>query len=865
MADTPNPLSPILARGGRNYALAEPILKLRDGQKPQASKLNDAIRKLYLAKKKEHKAARDEIVSMGQLVSLYCRGQFYLQKNPRTAGYYVRPLAESENRQHSMNLIGTYRHMCVSKIMATNPNVRMSAGDDDPRSVAAAQAARPAIDYWESQFYKARYNWRLALQKLNTGLSITRIRWNPLAPGPTANRQEVGEQENQDEGYGECLDCDFQGSGQEFQQSELSYGDQCPQCQSNTVDVTPPQTQKLSRITQGEQVNMGAPEISLEPLAACYWDLAKDVELSPWGIIEHRIRPGDVKMVVGDAIMPDSEASDNQSLQILRTLQYPGQAFEGRGTSGNDDRMYDKNPTVGEFWVEPEELAGIETEGGKTVDGEELPAGRLSNIFKKPVCFVGFNDMSLNFGIYDERTGAEQLVTGQWLVEADSGVGRGIQDAAATQKRYNVTDGHIYMGSAATATPTVLIDKRLLDDDQSGYLFKPATTIKLNLTQLPAGLTLKDAMHVAQPGTVNPQYITYGQKHLLDMFQLQTFALEFSDSLMTIDPRTATGSQLASSLANSLYGPMAEVLGEERVRIAEILYGLLSKHDPVGRYYPGKDGRRGRTVSSKDLGGKVVFELTADSIVPTTPWSRKQDISSFVQGMGGVEGIIAMKREEPEMFREFAARSNVKVEAEDSDAVSVLCLSRLQQMEEQASAGMDDPQMLVDSLAPPPSVYEPKHKDKREWWSRWLDLEEGQRAPLPLRQAAELMYGLHLNYETQKDSPEAISKGTVAGLGQAAAMAPAALGQQALQNAQPQPTQPDPAQEQQAEAAKQANEHAHQGAIKTMEIDAEDRRTAAELAQADAHKKLEIASGEKTAKLNAASKAQQQKKKAAAK
>lgn len=865
-------LSPLLARAGKNYALAQPILDLRDGQKKPNSKLHEAVKKLYLAKLKEEQSTWDAWISWKSLIVLYCRGEFTLQKNPRSPGYYVRPLANRENRQQSANLINTYRHMCLSKIVSTNPNVRISAGDDDPRSIASAQNARPMIDYWESQFYKARYSQRSGLHKLNAGISITRIRWNPFAEGPTSPRFEVEDDEEGLQlggGYGECLDCPHQGKAEEFQNPELEYGGQCPECGSNAVEVTSPAKSPISRVSQGEPENMGAPEISLIPLEGARWDLTKDFEESSWAIVRHRIKLGDIKMLVGDAILPDTQSSGDKSLEMLHNLAYAGNTFGDSGSQREYSRTHDRQPTACEFWASPEDYADLEIEGGKTIDGDDLPAGRMSDVFKKPVCFVGLNDMSLQIGIYYERH-RDQLVTGQWQVEADSGAGRGIQDAAMTQRRYGRWDGHIDQGLAATATPAVLIDKRLLDDDQSGYLFKPATTIKLNLTQMPPGAKLQDAMYQHQPGQINNQAISYGQQHLMDMFQLQTFNLEFNGNIMNVDPKTFGGAQLASSLANSLFGPVGMVIGEERVRIAEILYELTKKHDPVGRYYPGKDGARGKVISAKDLQGKLVFELVQDSITPTTPFTKRQDLSAFVTGMGGLEAIGMAMQTMPNTLREFAKTGNVKLEAEDSDTVSSLCLGRLQQMEDSFQAGVFDPQELVAAIKPPPSVIEPKHKEKREWWSAWTDLEEGLKSPLPIRQAAEQMFWLHLRLESQQKNPEAAAQGLTQGIGAAAAQAPAAMGAAALQGGA-QPGQPDPAQEQaheaqqndadrQAELARQQNDHEHEAALKTMEIGAEDRRTAAQLAVTHEHKQLDIASAEKTAKLNAANKAKAAKK-----
>lgn len=856
MADQPlNALSPLLARAGRNLALAKPILDLRDGQKKQQSTIHDAVKKLYLSKLKEESQTWDQWLSWKSLIILYCRGEYLLQKNPRTPGYYVRPVADAANRQKAANLINIYRHMCLSKITSTQPTVRIGAGDDDPRSIASAQNARPLIDFWETQFYKARYSQRSGLHKLNAGISITRVNWNPLAQGSTASRYSIedGNDFQLGGGHGECLDCDHQAEAAEFQNPDLEYGAQCPECGSNAVDVSSPAKTPISQVKQSGAENFGAPQISLVPLEGARWDLTKDFEESDWGIIRHSITPGDVKMLVGDAIIADTESSDVRGLEMLRNLAYPANATEGAS------RSFDKKPTGCEFWVTPKILAELETEGGRTVDGEDLPPGRLDKVYgNRPVCFVGLNDMSLIIGTYHEHTGQEQIVTGPWQVEADSGAGRGIQDAAATQRRYSRWDGHIDQGLAGTATPAVFVDKRLLDDDQSGYIFKPATTIKLNLTQMPPDYDMRRGIHVGSPGSMNNQAIEYGQKHLMDMFQLQTFNLEFSDNLMNVDPRTLGGSQLASNLANSLYGPVGQIIGEERVAIAEKIYKLVKRYDPIGRFYPGKNGSRGRTISSEDLAGNLVFELVEDSVVPTTPYTRRQDLGSFVTSMGGITEIANGMSSIPNTMREFAKVANVKLEAEDADTVSTICLQRLEQMEEKFKAGVTDSQELFDSVLPPPSKVEPKQKEKRDWWSAWLDLPEGLKAPLPMRLAAEVWYWWHENSDSKTGAQLATNAGLVQGSGQAAAMAPTAIGQKMLEGGQ---QQPDQTQEIEAERQQQENQHHHQAAtqaiqlqqerdIKGAEIDAEDRRTAAELMMKDAHKQAELKSAERVVRIN---------------
>ena len=804
-------LSVPLSRTAPNFAPAKPIAdaiqnkKLNDAK--SATGFEKAIRERYNHYLKHEKISWDEAISAGQLVSMFINGDQLLQRRPYGPGYYVRPLANDDTyRQTAMNMMRFYYQCCETKMISSNPTVALRAGGDQPIDIAAAQAARPVVDYWESQFYTAKFSRREALYAATNGLFIHRVRWNPFKGECMAQSQSVGQQNLQiDEGLGECAECQHQGTAEDFPATQ--FGNQCAKCGSAAVDVRPPQQQSMSQVSIGPAMPVGEPEIIQCPFAAWRWDLSKELEDSSWAIYRQRITQGAIKLILGDAVLPDSESSDDRGLDILHALAYGGQAFGGATITSGERRNSDKRPTMAEFWMSEEDYAGIDLEEGKTVSGHLIPGGKMREHFKGPICVVGLNDMSLVVGVYQNESHKTEVVTGQWFMKSDSGAGRGMQDTASVQRRFNAVDGQVYQGLAGTATPAVMTDLRILKEDQSGYLFKPNTTIDVNLSMLPPGMGLKDAVYLGTPGNVNQQYIQYGSVFLKDMFQVSSLVTEFSD-FMSIDNRTATGAQITAALANSLFGPMLLTKGEARVRIAKILVQLCAKYGQVPRYFPGKGAARGRTVGGAELKGKVIYELEQNSELPATPYTQQTDIRVLLETMGGIQGLLMLKQADPPLFRSFVAPFNVKLESEDSDMVSTICLTRLEQMESNLQMGVNDPQMLVQSLRPPVSVVEPKHKEKAEWWSDFLDLDTGMSAPPEIRAAAEAMYYLHQNLDAQKSMPQAANQGLVAGIGQAAAGAPGALGAQALQ---PEDTS---GQEQQAEHEHEAELHA-----RTQEMD----------------------------------------------
>lgn len=785
MNDTPANLTALsvpLSRTSGNIAPAKPLHDFLQNRKlnKTPTKFEESIRQWITARMSHERAAWDEMISMAQLVALFRKGNQLLQRRRYGPGYYVRPIQQDDTaiRQTAMNLMSFHAQVCESKIMAANPTVNMRAGDDTPEAIAAAQACRPVVDYYESEWYTAKFSRREAIRFLTDGIVIHQVRWNPFLGGYQVAGREVTKRDIViDEGGGECLDCSFEGPAEAFE------GEMCPECQSPTVEVRQPIKQQMSQIGMGQSRPVGEPEIITSPFASWRWDLSKDLECSSWAIKRQYIGIGAVRLLIGDTNVPTSQSGDQYGLDVLRALTYSGQAYQGQSyTTNYRAENKDNQPVLTECWLSPENQAEIEFDAYETVDGQQVPRGRLSDVCKGQFCcVVALNDGALVAGAYVGESHQDEVVTAQWFMDAESGGGRGMEDTAAVQRRFNAVDGHVYQGLANTATPSVFTDMRLIREDQGRYLFTPGQNVDIDLSLLPPGLGLKDAIFIGSPGAVSQQYIQYGYSHLMQMAQISSLITEVSigntGSLLGVDNRTATGAQITSALANSLYGPMLMSKGQSRVEIAKKIVCLVSKHSVGGRYYPGKGAAKGRMVDSEQVKGRVIFDLVPNSQLPVTPFSQQTDVRVLIESFQGVASLVELKGADPGMFRQLTKPFNVPLDIETEDDVSNICLGRLEQMKSNLMAGVNDPQMLVDMIRPTVRQTEPKHKEKATWWSNWLDLQSAQEAPEELRQAAENMFWLHQNLMTQAAIPQAMNQGMVS----AAQMAPAAMGQAALQ------------------------------------------------------------------------------------
>jgi hypothetical protein len=812
-------LSVPLARTAQNFAPRKPLDDtVRNKKLPKTpTKFEQSIREWYQSKLNYEKLAWEEMISMAQLVAMFRKGQQLLVRRPYGPGYYVRPVKDdSTDRQTAMNLMSFHSQVSEAKVIASNPTVSMRAGDDTPEAIAAAQACRPTVDNYETEWYTAKFSRREAIRFLTDGMVIHQVRWNPFKGGYEVQERKVSRQEVMiDPGAGICADCQHEADADEFQPSE--YGNKCPNCGSEAVDVRKSVKQNLPQIGMGAKKLAGEPEIISSPFASWRWDLSRDLELSSWAIKRQRITQGAINLMLGNVTVPDSASSEDYGLELVHAVTYGGQAFQGISHTANNQSQWDKRPTMVEAWMSAEDQATIECEEGDTICGVTMPKGRMSDFFKgAPVCLVGLNDMSLIVGTFANESHMQEVETAQWFMDAESGGGRGMEDTAAVQKRFNAVDGHVYKGLATTATPPVFVDMRMIKEDTGQYLFKPGVNHDVNLSMLPVGMKLPDAIYMPSPGAVSQQYIQYGSQFLMQMLTMSSLSVDFSENVLPVDNRTATGAQITAQLANSLYGPMLISKGESRVGIAKKIVSLVAKHGVASRFFPGKSNARGRSVSGQDLKGKVIFELVENSHLPVTPFSQQSDVQNMFLAYGNAQVAMEIKKADPEFFRATSKPYNINWGSESDDSISTLCLSRLEQMKQALQAGVDDPNMLTQMIRPPVSMYEPKQAEKKQWWSDWLDLDSAQKSPQVLRQAAEAMYNLHLNLETQRQMPESVNEGLVAGLGQAAAAAPSALGAQALQQNAPQ-TQDDQELGLEAEHAMQQEEQDQEVKLKGME------------------------------------------------
>jgi hypothetical protein len=265
---------------------------------------------------------------------------------------------------------------------------------------------------------------------------------------------------------------------------------------------------------------------------------------------------------------------------------------------------------------------------------------------------------------------------------------------------------------------------------------------------------------------------------------------------------TATGAQIEQAVSQSLSTPKLQGKAFVRLCGAKLTIDAWRKYMPIKRPIP-VPGRFGRTnfkfFSSADVKTELIFRAVPNSEIARTIYDVRQDLDGFYAVFGGYVGFLQAKQTNPKEVMEEARRRGIQLDDDDWDAIAGLCLDRLDQLK-QGLRQTQDPQGLLQFIQPPISQYESYLDLQRKWYQDWLIWDEGREAPMPLRQAVELIISGNFMSEISQQAGMAMGQGIV----EAAGQAPSALGQQLLQG-----QQPDPQAQQESEMQAQASRRSY--------------------------------------------------------
>lgn len=544
----------------------------------------------------------------------------------------------------------------------------------------------------------------------------------------------------------------------------------CPECGSPNIAIEQSEPFSVEAVTGYDEVEV--PTICCESVPAfeLKHDLSSLPQDSPYLIRRRRIRLPLLQSKFPFLKITQSKG-DNRGLQVAESLKRT--SAQG-GMVWSKDAQEEPATDFIQVWLDPCMYSRLKLKSDlQTLSGETIPAGtKLVDIFPKGIymCFVEGID-----GVVELRNEhhKDYWVGQVYRQRAISSLGTGIEDIVEGNRQLNLIYSIIYTQLRTSAMPATLFDERLLPNGASAYLGS-LSNIPVNLSAL-EDKRLGDAVFQLSPQPPTSQHFGYADK-LNQYMQLASRVTDFSGGLPGVNNDTATGAEITSANAQSLFGPQLALKADVDRRGAEIILNLFKLYciDEVWVTLSGKRGKQdGMWLKAADICADLYAEVVPDSYLPQTNLERRQRWDAFLQRVGGLPGLKAALQEFPEQVEQLAEIFDVDLASADYTAAAELCRLRIEQMKQalpmlQVMAAQMPPvqmapdpvtgqmipvpvdpmaeaaQFLLQILQPPIEPEETGHLAAVAYLRSWLTEDEGREAPPELRAGIKAMIRAHV-------------------------------------------------------------------------------------------------------------------------
>jgi len=786
-----------------NLAPLRPLIDLRDGAKLPSSKITDALKKKFQYYWNKDSLAWRSILNIGTQVELFFAGDQFPVRNPISGAWSIIPTANisnSNSQKAALNIMHNYYANLESKWVGSNPDILVRPGKNVDQCAIAAKGGQVVWDYYNRRFYSPWYNRQECRAGTTFGTYLNRIRYDDSVKSMSII-QDVFETKNvqMGDGIGACPDCGKIGPAQDFAQNPEgveNFGGNvgiCPDC-GGMAQVEQPPSDDFQSVSGQKTEDRGEFVCEQLPLASCRWDLMRRAEESSWFIYRQETTKGALQRVLGNVRIPgepgNQESGMLDGLSQVRNLAFAGQAVGGfaHGNWNEMSQYLKERVAFDEMWLSANDIADINLQGDeKTVGGETLPQGKLSDVFPDGLCAVGLNGMAVILGLYGE-THKSQISSGVWYIKGLSGAGRGLADSVEVQKQFNRFANQQATYHDTIGTPAIGVDKQIMPAGRAKYIGTPNMNIPFDLTKLPEGRAMKDALWQFQAAPFPAAAVQYYQQMLNVVGQKTSGVTDYNQGEPGITQKntTATAAEIDQSNADVLNQPIFQGKAELRKRNAEITMKEYPKYFPMKRFLhiAGKFGeQQGVELYGSDLEADLICEVVTNSEMPKGPFTQRKNLATLFQITQGGLGYSQLKAADPKLAANLIQTFDVDLDDDSFEDVADLCRKRLDMMKDAMNAGVSDPVALISAIQPPISRVEPYLDQKGRWFSEVLDHDEMQQAPMPLRLAVELLAAGQFMGAVQQQSTMAAGQGQI----QVAAATPGAMAQQSMQ---PEPEQP---------------------------------------------------------------------------
>lgn len=762
-----------------------------------------------------------ELHLVWMLVNLYIEGKQMLRKRHRGFGFDVIPYPDTTAASvREQNKLGFYSRALMAKWVSSRTKVEATGADDTEEAQEASRVAECLLDALQEDIYGEVFRQREAIGGQVCGAYARYFYYDEGADGGYTKEPILDEQQVKlGDDIGACLECGYSGSANEFISPAMPSGDPardalnaqfghdevaeweagteaphapeaealeppeeeaehmaamsgaaCPQCGSTLVQIDEMPAANVVNIAGYQDRKVGKICGKTVPYTRIRHEIAQSPEDSPWMRWKERVRleeikaayPG-VKVGIVDSAMRDS------GLEVEDTMQRLVGGYQNTAMLGYWSKDREQYGEVTHWWLTPpmysEYIFPIDTE---TQSGT-IPAGtKATDIFPDGMHFVMISgcDQSL---MLENDCHRDHWVSAPYHLRFLAGTGIGINDSVEMQRQFNVVLGLIFTQIRTAALPGWMYDKDAVSPDEVRKLGQPQMSVPVSLRNRADGTRIEQLVHQMQPGQVPSHLFNYVS--LLDA-NMQTTAgvLDFSNGLPGVDNKTATGAQIASSMAQGHNAPEFALKGDADVRSAKVMLKLAKRYYDAPRFVAnaGKYGKQGgQWFSAIDLDeGKIRLQAKKDSWLPNSRLQKQEGIEKVLTLAGGIPGLLQLQEMAPDLLEQIEEAYDITIRGDSFNANALLCRQRIDQLKKlvpqfeqmaQLIAPMVDPMsgmpidpiqmiagQILQGLQPPVVPEEPGHNLSINLLRQWLVTDEGKEASPMMRGAVIALIHAHI-------------------------------------------------------------------------------------------------------------------------
>lgn len=703
--------------------------------------------------------------------------------------------------------------------------VPIPAHEADDHAVGAARKAQEILDYYEKTILTEVFLQEEGKLGQFTGQMFRYTYWDATA-GPKAKRPQFGSTSPTKlagDSY-TCADC-----GQSGPSTEID-DDKCPECGSQSLDQQTVPELGLSPVDGYEDQSVGDIVTRIVPAYQVKYDrTVRKLEDSAYLRLRFRVRTE-----VAEALVPwvntlaSSDESEDPALRAERILargvgntRQSGSSQSAGGQSASEPAM----TVVDQWWLRPAMYAKAEVAMDvKLHGGQIITKGPLSESFPTGMYVLVMNGEPVDF--------RDECFLDHWqhtpFVLIPTRVdGDGVEDMVEPQREYNDIKGLVLSnikhvdGAGLMYRPEYIKNK-----DFSGKPYE-MTPVQNLPPDVPLSAVVSPIPRVSLPAEV----FNYLEQEDQEM-QIASKGFSAATGAPDINAAggdTATGQRLMSSNARSMRAPELALRAAGNIKWAEQVLRLFKENATDARYIPlaGKTGEKeGSWFKASDIDADFYITAKPGSWQPTGPMDKQANLSSALQVLGGVEGLLAVAQQAPKLLAEVCEIYDVDLDVGDDTLDARLARLRLDQMravvpQAQAAVQSIPPEVLQQAAMqaqaagqpPPPSPAaqmifsaappdpEDPHAQLERYYVRWLITDEGLDATPEMREA------VHMAIDAARQG--GVAQAQQQGQAQLAAQAPQMQAQQAMAAQQSQQqSQGDAARQQAQQAADQQSQQA---------------------------------------------------------